>query len=135
MSVHETVVQVLAQDPGGQGEDFGKSSPVGLLLLVLFGIAVALLVRSMTKHLKKLPKSFDEKKAAAAAPARTKSAESAESAESSESTESVGSAESADDVESTRGAAGTDPASGDDADGSRSSAAGDSAPVSEGSKD
>ncbi|MFD9888573.1 hypothetical protein ACFWY9_04495 [Amycolatopsis sp. NPDC059027] len=57
---------VLAQqqpgngDNGGQGEDFGKSSPLGLLVLILFLIAVALLVRSMTKHLKRLPKSFDE---------------------------------------------------------------------------
>jgi hypothetical protein len=47
-------------DKGGQGEDFGKSSPVGLLVLLLFFIAVAFLVRSMTKHLKKVPESFDE---------------------------------------------------------------------------
>ncbi|RSM62556.1 hypothetical protein DMH03_10730 [Amycolatopsis sp. WAC 01376] len=57
--------QFLAQQPGngdngGQGEDFGKSSPVGFLILILFLIAVALLVRSMTKHLKRLPESFDE---------------------------------------------------------------------------
>lgn len=63
------------QDPGGQGEDFGKSSPVGLLLLILFGIAVALLIRSMSKHLKKLPSSFSEERAAAAAPARVRRAE------------------------------------------------------------
>ena len=44
---------------GGQGQDFGKSSPVGLLLLILFLIAVAFLVRSMTKHLKRVPASFD----------------------------------------------------------------------------
>lgn len=43
---------------GGQGEDFGKSSPVGLLLLILFFIAVAFLVRSMTKHLKRIPANF-----------------------------------------------------------------------------
>ncbi|ACU98151.1 hypothetical protein [Saccharomonospora viridis] len=47
-------------DGGGQGEDFGKSSPVGLLLLLLFLVAVAFLVRSMTKHLKRIPASFDE---------------------------------------------------------------------------
>ncbi|WP_291414988.1 hypothetical protein [Actinophytocola sp.] len=46
-------------DPGGQGEDFGKSSPVGLLVLLLFFVAVAFLVRSMTKHLKRVPASFD----------------------------------------------------------------------------
>ncbi|GGM68807.1 hypothetical protein GCM10012275_44070 [Longimycelium tulufanense] len=47
-------------EPGGRGEDFGKSSPVGLLLLILFFIAVALLVRSMTKHLRRVPASFEE---------------------------------------------------------------------------
>jgi hypothetical protein len=47
-------------DPGGQGEDFGKSSPVGLVVLILFFIAVGFLVRSMTKHLRKVPASFDE---------------------------------------------------------------------------
>ncbi|TWP48629.1 hypothetical protein FKR81_27265 [Lentzea tibetensis] len=48
------------KDKGGQGEDFGKSSPLGLLVLVLFFVAVFFLVRSMTKHLKKLPASFEE---------------------------------------------------------------------------
>jgi Na+-transporting methylmalonyl-CoA/oxaloacetate decarboxylase gamma subunit len=60
---------VLTQQPGngdngGQGEDFGKSSPVGFLVLILFLIAVAFLVRSMTKHLKRVPASFDEPPAA-----------------------------------------------------------------------
>jgi hypothetical protein len=47
------------QDPGRQGEDFGKSSPVGLLVVLLLLVAVAFLVRSMTKHLKRVPASFD----------------------------------------------------------------------------
>ncbi|MGQ0777838.1 MAG: hypothetical protein ACT4NY_26085 [Pseudonocardiales bacterium] len=47
-------------DPGGQGEDFGKSSPVGLVVLVLFFLAVVLLVRSMNKHLRRVPESFDK---------------------------------------------------------------------------
>jgi hypothetical protein len=60
---------VLAQQPGngdngGQGEDFGKSSPVGFLLLLIFLIAVAFLVRSMTKHLKRVPESFDSEESA-----------------------------------------------------------------------
>lgn len=46
-------------DPGGRGEDFGKASPLGFLLLLVFFIAVAFLIRSMNKHLKRLPKSFD----------------------------------------------------------------------------
>jgi len=61
--VPEQVIAVVAQpvpeDPGGRGADFGKSSPLGLLVLILFFIAVALLVRSMTKHLKRVPASFD----------------------------------------------------------------------------
>jgi hypothetical protein len=40
-------------------EDVGKSGPLGLLLIVLLLIATALLVRSMTRHLKKLPRSFE----------------------------------------------------------------------------
>jgi hypothetical protein len=51
--------QPAPDDPGGQGPDAGKSSPVGLLVLLLFFIAVAFLVRSMTKHLKRVPASFD----------------------------------------------------------------------------
>ena len=74
-------------DKGGQGEDFGKSSPVGLLVLLLFFIAVGFLVRSMTKHLKRVPASFDkqddeepaEEKPAAADPAEEQPAD--ESAE------------------------------------------------------
>ncbi|MQA62969.1 MAG: hypothetical protein GEU86_16100 [Actinophytocola sp.] len=56
-----TAAFVLAQQPdnGGQGDDAGKASPVGLVLLILFLIAVVLLVRSMTKHLKRVPASFD----------------------------------------------------------------------------
>lgn len=86
MNPWETVTVVAApppppDDPGGQGADFGKSSPVGLILLILFFIAVIFLVRSMTKHLKKVPETFDETKADAAAPARAKQAQSSEDAE------------------------------------------------------
>ncbi len=47
------------ENPGGQGEDFGKSSPVGLVVMILFFLAVVLLVRSMNKHLRRIPESFD----------------------------------------------------------------------------
>ncbi|MCW2635394.1 MAG: uncharacterized protein JWQ99_1761 [Blastococcus sp.] len=40
-------------------EDVGKSGPLGLLLIVVLLIAVALLVRSMSTHLKRIPRSFD----------------------------------------------------------------------------
>lgn len=56
-------VAVLAQDPvppPGEGEEFGKASPIGLVVLVLLFLATILLVRSMNKQLRKVPASFDE---------------------------------------------------------------------------
>ena len=50
---------VLAASVNQAPEDVGKAGPLGLLLLVLLLIAAALLVRSMTTHLKRLPRSFD----------------------------------------------------------------------------
>src|ERR671920_2550993 len=40
-------------------EDVGKAGPIGALLTVLLFIAILLLVKSMTTHLKRLPRSFD----------------------------------------------------------------------------
>ena len=55
---------VLAQDgPQQTGPDFGKASPFGLIVIVLLLIAVFLLVWSMNRHLRKLPKSFDQQDA------------------------------------------------------------------------
>jgi hypothetical protein len=50
---------VLAAAGDQLPEDVGKSGPLGLLLIVLLLIAVALLVRSMSTHLKRIPRSFD----------------------------------------------------------------------------
>jgi hypothetical protein len=47
-------------NPGGQGEEFGKSSPVGLVVILLFAVAVVFLIRSMNKHLRRVPESFDK---------------------------------------------------------------------------
>lgn len=55
-----TATTPAGTDQGGQGEDFGKSTPVGFVVLILFFVAVAFLIRSMTKHLKRVPASFDE---------------------------------------------------------------------------
>ena len=49
----------LPTEPGGRGEDFGKSSPVGLVVIILFFIAVFFLVRSMNRHLRRVPESFE----------------------------------------------------------------------------
>jgi hypothetical protein len=53
----QTVQTVLAADQ--LPEDVGKAGPLGLLLIIVLLVAVALLVRSMTGHLKKIPRSFD----------------------------------------------------------------------------
>jgi len=47
--------------PHNHGPDFGKASPVGLLIVVLLLIATLLLLRSMNRQLKKVPESFDPK--------------------------------------------------------------------------
>lgn len=54
-----TTAMVLAAAGEQLPEDVGKSGPLGLLLIVVLMIATALLVRSMSKHLKKVPHSFD----------------------------------------------------------------------------
>jgi hypothetical protein len=55
-----------AVDPSaGRGPEWGKAAPIGLLVIVLMGLAVALLLRSMNKQLKKVPKSFDSAEPAA----------------------------------------------------------------------
>ncbi len=57
------LVAVLAQDPApppGKGEEFGKASPIGLVVIVLLFLATILLIRSMNKQLRKVPASFDE---------------------------------------------------------------------------
>jgi hypothetical protein len=50
---------LLADPPRDTGPDFGKASPVGLLIVVLLLIATFLLVWSMNRQLRKLPTSFD----------------------------------------------------------------------------
>ena len=58
----EPVALVLAQDPApppGKGDEFGKASPVGLVVIVLLFLATIVLIRSMNKHLRRVPASFD----------------------------------------------------------------------------
>jgi hypothetical protein len=50
---------MLAVDQEQLPEDVGKAGPLGLLLIVVLLIAVVLLGRSMGRHLKRVPRSFD----------------------------------------------------------------------------
>ena len=58
--MNHLMLVLLAEEPTTTGPDFGKASPVGLLIVVLLLIAVLLLGWSMNRQLKKVPKSFDE---------------------------------------------------------------------------
>jgi hypothetical protein len=49
----------LAVDQQQLPEDVGKAGPLGLLLIVVLLIAIILLGRSMGRHLKRVPRSFD----------------------------------------------------------------------------
>ncbi len=53
-----TAVHAQAPPPG-KGEEFGKASPVGLVVVLLLAVATIFLIRSMSKRIKRLPASFD----------------------------------------------------------------------------
>jgi hypothetical protein len=51
---------LLAEEqPRDTGPDFGKASPVGLVIIVLLLIGTVFLIWSMNRHLRRLPESFD----------------------------------------------------------------------------
>lgn len=56
--VNDVLIVLLAEGPKNTGPDFGKASPVGLLIMVLLMIAVFALVWSMNRHLKKARAHF-----------------------------------------------------------------------------
>jgi hypothetical protein len=60
LAVRWTVLPLAVPPPGSErGEEFGKTSPIALVVILILGLATALLIRSMTKHLRKVPASFD----------------------------------------------------------------------------
>ena len=56
-----SVLGLIAQAPPGadRGEEFGKTSPIALVVILLLLVATVLLIRSMNKRLKNVPASFD----------------------------------------------------------------------------
>jgi hypothetical protein len=56
--VSDVLITLLAE-PANTGPDFGKASPVGLLVVLLLLIGVFMLVWSMNRHIKRVPASFD----------------------------------------------------------------------------
>ncbi|MGH3585441.1 MAG: hypothetical protein ACRDQ0_03870 [Pseudonocardia sp.] len=60
--VVHTVAVVPVQNPEpppGQGEEFGKASPVALVVIIALALVTILLIRSMTKRIRRLPATFD----------------------------------------------------------------------------
>lgn len=53
------VVTLLADEPRYTGPEFGKATPLGLLVTVALLVGTFALVWSMNRHLRKLPESFD----------------------------------------------------------------------------
>ena len=45
--------------PPGQGEEFGKASPVALVVIIALALATIVLIRSMSKRIRRLPTSFE----------------------------------------------------------------------------
>jgi hypothetical protein len=59
----EAVVLVPVQNPEpppGRGEEFGKASPVALVVIILLGVVTVFLIRGMTKRIRRLPATFDK---------------------------------------------------------------------------
>ena len=59
-------IALLADDPPaqidpttGKGPEWGKAAPIGLLIILLMGIALYFLIKSMNKNLRKVPSSFE----------------------------------------------------------------------------
>jgi len=51
---------LAAAPPTQQGPEFGGSSPIALVVVLVLALVLILLIRSMNKHLRKVPKSFDK---------------------------------------------------------------------------
>jgi hypothetical protein len=56
-------VAVPAQNPApppGQGEEFGKASPVALVVILALALVTIVLIRGMSKRIRRLPASFED---------------------------------------------------------------------------
>jgi hypothetical protein len=54
-----TLVAQEEAPPPGKGPEFGKASPIGLVVILLLAVATVFLIRSMSKRIRRLPASFD----------------------------------------------------------------------------
>ena len=81
-----TAVVLTAPQPGdydpstGKGSEWGKAAPIGLLVILLLGVAMFFLLRSFTRQLKKVPATFDPSEQAETGHAETAVARSTDAA-------------------------------------------------------
>jgi len=54
-----TLVAQEEAPPPGKGPEFGKASPIRLVVILLLAVATVFLIRSMSKRIRRLPASFD----------------------------------------------------------------------------
>ena len=54
-----TQLTVFLAETEPTGPEFGKASPIGLVLILLLLIGTVLLIRSMNKRIKNLPATFE----------------------------------------------------------------------------
>jgi hypothetical protein len=59
------MITVLAENNFGDTMSDGLAGPMGLLIIVLLAIATALLIRSMNRHLRRIPERFPNQPAEA----------------------------------------------------------------------
>jgi hypothetical protein len=55
-------IAVPVQDPApppGKGDEFGKASPIALVVILMLALATILLIRGMSKRIRRLPASFE----------------------------------------------------------------------------
>jgi hypothetical protein len=92
VGVVETVIIVPVQDPEpppGKGPEFGEASPIALVVIILMALATIVLIRSMSKRLRKLPASFDGEDPAASEDTDTTDDTSASRSDTTDSTDSA----------------------------------------------
>lgn len=60
MTASTALTVFLAQSPSNPtGPEFGKASPIGLVIIIALLIGTVLLIRNMNSKLKRLPDSFE----------------------------------------------------------------------------
>ncbi|KAA0023905.1 hypothetical protein [Antrihabitans cavernicola] len=60
MTASHALTLFLAQTPTSPtGPEFGKASPIGLVIILALLVGTVLLIRNMNKKIKRLPESFE----------------------------------------------------------------------------